>query len=134
MHNRHTDQPKYIPKKETAIESVLEGGKNNFKQFLGRQSNTMKAFSAVIKKELELYKINLAQTANTKDDELEDIETFPDRLENNMSSLSEYSKAASEKWDWIVQKRSGQPVNPQEEEQTQEDAETVRILKKCKYL
>ena len=62
---------------------------------------------------------------------LEDIAPFAERQEENLILLSEYSKAASEKWTWIVRKRTGKPLVEAAEVDPEEE-ESKKLLRKCR--
>ena len=99
-------------------------------------------------RELEIYKKNLEYIANLQgkstvhrfknnfllsDDELEKVEFYADRQEDLMSSLSDLSRAAGEKWEWLLKKKN-KNSNNKDVISLKADQANQAILDKCKSL
>ena len=65
------------------------------------------------------------------DDELENVELYADRQENLLSSLSELSKGAGEKWEWLLRKKN-KDSKDKNCVNLKADQENQAILDKCK--
>ena len=67
------------------------------------------------------------------DDELEKVEFYADRQEDLISSLSDLSRAAGEKWEWLLKKKN-KNSNNKDVISLKADQANQAILDKCKSL
>lgn len=129
---RQADHADKIPHREDTIKTFLTEGVLQFKHFQNRQTNTLNTYNNVNLRELEIYKKNLEYIANLHDEELEKVEFYADRQDSLLSSLSDLSRAAGEKWEWLLKKRNKDFTNNNHTFNLKADQADQAILDKYK--
>ena len=78
-----------------------------------------------------IFHLSKCESTSFSDEDLEKVDMYADRQESLLSSLSELSRAAGEKWEWLLKKRN-KDFNNKDFVNLKADQADQAILNKCK--